>query len=256
MVIVKNLSYGSEGRILIYPFSLSLDDGSVTGVVGKSGAGKSLMLKLLAGETGGYDGAIEINGRELSAIPARERHKLLSYSRGDLPENGDEPVEDFLLSARIAHKKFLRPYGGADLQLTRDYMKIFELSAVRDRPLNTLTGSALARALMAHAFIVDPAVLLLDGVPSEMDPRDRRLLAGALSRFTLNGDRSVVLASNDLNLVFQTADSVLFVGDGKVSAPIEPGAIDAETIRRYFDEDALISRNIYNGRPQVHFFAE
>ncbi|HDP81435.1 MAG TPA: ATP-binding cassette domain-containing protein, partial [Spirochaetes bacterium] len=79
MVIVKNLSYGSEGRILIYPFSLSLDDGSVTGVVGKSGAGKSLMLKLLAGETGGYDGAIEINGRELSAIPARERHKLLSY---------------------------------------------------------------------------------------------------------------------------------------------------------------------------------
>ena len=63
-----------------------------------------------------------------------------------------------------------------------------------------------------------------------------------------------LFASGDLSFAAQTADRILVMEDGAVVEDIAPESLDADIIRRYFKTEVLVSRNIYNGRPEVHFF--
>jgi len=64
----------------------------------------------------------------------------------------------------------------------------------------------------------------------------------------------VLLASGDINFIAQTADRVLVMDAGILAEDIAPERIDVELIRRYFKIEVLVSRNIYNGRPELHVF--
>lgn len=254
MVEVINLSYSHGYREIIHPFNITLEDGSLTGFVGRSGCGKTLLLKILSGETGKYRGQIMINGRELSTYSTKERVREVWSFRGSFPGNQEEPVRSFLLAARLPYKKPLRSYSDDDLQATEKYLHQFELLSIADVPLGKLPGSSLRKALLAHAFVREPHIMVLDNPSEGLDLKDRELFMNALAGFVFNGNRLAVMASNDLNLVFQKADRVVFMNEGKVYPPVNVEQIDAEIIRHYFGTEVMLSRNIYNGRPEVHIF--
>ena len=110
--------------------------------------------------------------------------------------------------------------------------------------------------MLAHALIKQPYALLLDNPTNDLDIASLRLLKKALSRHVMNGDRIALVCSNDLNFISQTADRILVMDGGRLVRIGDAGMLTADMIKRYFGIDALISRNVYTGKPEVHFFPD
>lgn len=111
-------------------------------------------------------------------------------------------------------------------------------------------------ARLAHVFCREAKHLVLDDPAAGLDIASMKLLQRAIARYTVEGDRIVVFTSNDLNFAAQTADRILVLDEGMLVESGTPQMIDADLVRKYFRTDVTVSRNIYNGKPEVHFFPE
>ncbi len=235
------------------PISLEFETGSITAIIGPSGSGKSLLLAAVARRFS-PPGEILIAGRSLSGITQKEYPLYVSYFDGSTPADFGETLHDFLLLARAHMKRFLHPFGEHHLQAADSAIEAFDLNEYRSRVFCTLPSDALRRALIALSVLRDSELLLMDDPVAGLGIHSMGIVQRALARHTMGGDRTVLFASGDLSFAAQTADRILVMEDGAVVEDIAPESLDADIIRRYFRTEVLVSRNIYNGRPEVHFF--
>jgi iron complex transport system ATP-binding protein len=255
MVEIRELGLDLDGKRLLSGISLAFNDGEVTGIIGRGGAGKSLFLDALSGTYRTFDGEILVDRRPLRGLSRRDLGRMITC-HVDEPQNEDERVREFLKLARLPFKKFLNPLTDYDLQIVDDCMALLELGDMADVPLRALSGSYAKRAVLAFALARDTGLLLLDDPTAGLDLRALALLQKALSRYALGGKNIVVIASNDLNFIAQTADRIVVLDGGAVVMEGGPDIIDADMVKRFFGLEVFVSKNVYNGKPNVHFFPE
>ncbi|OHD69898.1 MAG: hypothetical protein A2W19_09240 [Spirochaetes bacterium RBG_16_49_21] len=255
MIDIKNLSLTISGRVILDDVAVSLDDGEIIGVIGQTGSGKTMLLKTIAGLISDHEGLVAINGRRTDAKQRRKGTDIFYYG-GTMPHNPDERLYDFILLSRIPFKKFMRPFSDDDRRIADEYADLLGLDSLKDERLGILPSGIFKRAMLAHALIKQPYALLLDNPTNDLDIASLRLLKKALSRHVMNGDRIALVCSNDLNFISQTADRILVMDGGRLVRIGDAGMLTADMIKRYFGIDALISRNVYTGKPEVHFFPD
>ncbi|HNW28632.1 MAG TPA: ABC transporter ATP-binding protein [Spirochaetota bacterium] len=255
MIDISNLSLTINGSAILKDISLTMNDGEIVGLIGKSGSGKTLLLKSIAGRIRSYGGTVTIQD---TAAQGNRRGKLMSvsYYGSALPQNPEESLYNFLLLARVAYKKPFRPFSDYDRQVTEEYLSALDLGRYCDARISTLPDGIFRLAMLAHTLIGERHAVIFDNPTNDLDILSVRLFRNVLARYVMNGSRVAVVSSNDLNFISQTADRIVILKDGCI---VETGTADimtADTIKRHFGIDVLISRNIYNGKPEIHLFPD
>lgn len=256
MIEINNLCLQINDRIILDDITMKADDGEIIGIIGPTGAGKTLLLKTAAGRIKKYRGSISVNGAAPAAASGVKGARLLSWYSSDLPHNPDETVYNFLMLSRIPYKKLFKPFSDYDRQVTDEYVELLELAPHRDERIGTLPDGIFRRVMLAHVFIRESYALLLDNPTNDLDIVSLKTLKKSLSRYVINGDRIVLISSNDLNFIAQTVDRILVIHRGRIE---ETGTVDMlspELIRRYYGIDAIISRNVFSGKPEIQFFPD
>ncbi len=257
MIEIKDLNYSHGKTKILSDINLAVNQGEILGIIGKSGSGKTTLLKAISGMLKGFTGSISIGNTPLQALSRKDlAKKISSLLHIKSEEIVDDTVYNSLVAARKPEKKFLNPYTEVDFQITEQYINQFQLNDYKDQKLLSLPHSIFRNALIAFAFIRNSDILLLDNPTSDMDIHSVLLLQKALQRQVINGDRLSVVASNDLNFISQTADRIILMDHGNIAAEGTSELFTSEMIKKYFNVDALISRNIYNGKPNVHLSME
>lgn len=256
MIEAKDLSYALNGHVILKKINITLNEGEIIGIIGRSGSGKTALLKILAGLVRESGGDLLLDRRPLSSWRGRELHRLISSHFNRIPRDMEERVGDFLLLSRSPFKKFLGPYTDYDIQVVDEYIGLLNLSSFREAELRTLADGLLKRVMIAFSLIRSAGVLILDNPTSDLDLPSVHMLQKALSRYVIDGSKTAIIASNDLNFVLQAADRIILLEEGAVAMEGDSGMMDEEMIKKYFQTDVLISKNIYNGRPEIHFFPE
>lgn len=255
MLEFNDLALNIKGVEVLSGISMKIGDGEIVGILGRGGSGKTVLLETLAGLHRRYSGEILIDRRPLLSFRRREFAQVLTYHSGE-PGNPDDSVREFLKLARLPFKKPLNPYTEYDLQLVDDAMAAMDLEGIREDALGSLSASTMKRVMIAFSLARNTGHLLLDEPTAGLDLRSLSLLHKALSRYAIEGKNIVIIASNDINFVAQTADRIVVIEAGAIALQGEHDVIDADMIKRFFGVDVFISRNIYNGRPGVHLFPE
>ncbi len=255
MIDIIDLGLKIGGVEILSKISLTLHGGEIVGLLGAGGSGKSALLRSIAGEYRRFDGEILIDARPLLSFSRRELARTITFHAGP-PENPEETVGEFLKLARAPFKKMLDPLSDYDLQLVDECLAGFGLEEKLDMPLGTLSGAFLQRAMLAFCFARNTDVLLLDEPTAGLDIRSLVLLQKMLYRHVIGGKKTAIVGSNDLNFIAQTADRIIILEGG---TPVMMGGaeiIDTDTVKRFFGIDVFVSKNVYNGKPNVHFFPE
>jgi len=254
MIDISNLSLTINGSAVLNNISLTMNDGEIIGLIGKSGSGKTLLLKSIAGRIRSYEGTVTI--QDAAAGNRKGPQRGVAYYGSALPQNPEENLYNFLLLARVAHKKPFRPFSDYDRQVTEEYLSALDLGRYGGAKISTLPDGIFRLAMLAHTLIGERHAVLFDNPTNDLDILSVRLFRNALARYVMNGSRVAAVSSNDLNFISQTADRIVILADGRI---VETGTADimtADTIRRHFGIDVLISRNIYNGKPEIHLFPD
>ncbi len=200
----------------IGPIDIDFHRGERVAVVGANGAGKSTMLKAVAGRLPDYEGAIELGGKDLrDQLPEARAHI------GFLPEK----LLGFGWMSVAEHLDFLSHFFPAwDRGYAEELMDRMELPA-KSRVGTLSKGMAIKLSLVA-AEAPRPPLLVLDEPTSGVDPVMRGEILDVINTCApLDGDRLVLYSSHILEDVEQLASRVVCMKGGRILSDDPPDAL-------------------------------
>jgi iron complex transport system ATP-binding protein len=238
---VRGLRIEVPRRVLVDSFDATARSGEFIGVLGANGAGKSLLLRTLAGLRQPEGGTVHLEGAALPGLSRRE----IATRLGFLPQDPDAPPQgnlfESVLLGRHAHLGFWESSGDEDQRRATQALREVGLADFVRRELTTLSGGEQRRAAMARLLVQSPAIYLLDEPTNHLDPAQQ---LGILETFrALARSGAVVVASlHDPNLALRFADQVwLMGGDGRVDT-ITSEALETRHLARLYGIDYAEAR--------------
>lgn len=190
--------------------SFSLDSGESVGFIGQNGAGKSTTIKVLLGALRPDAGEARLMGSLATDPKSRQ-------GVGYVPEN---PYLYDLLTPRELVSSGLRLHGikGAEVaQRTRVWLEQLDIAHAADKRIRDLSKGMTQRTALAHAFALQPLLLILDEPMSGLDPIGRRLVADLMQAYRKTGG-TLFFSSHILHDVERLADRFIMIHKGKVCA--------------------------------------
>jgi phospholipid/cholesterol/gamma-HCH transport system ATP-binding protein len=224
IIKVRDLVVGFGDQIVLDHLSLDVRRGEILGVVGASGAGKSVLLRTIIGLLPRRQGSIEVLGVDLAKVGEAERRALerrwgILFQQGALfssltvRENVQFPMRENLeLSPRLMDEMAL-----AKLQmvgLTPDDLNKYPAE---------LSGGMTKRVALARALALDPEIVFLDEPTSGLDPISGGDFDELIRTLQQTLGLTVFMVTHDLESLYTACDRVAALADGKVVAegPIE-----------------------------------
>ena len=202
---------------------LDIRHGEMTLLVGPSGCGKTTLLCVVAGLLDSTTGEVEILGRHLKDLSARER---VLFRR----ENIGFVFQQFnLLPALTAAENVAVPLIAAGRKRVQAVIKATELldrlgMAERATALpKQLSGGQQQRVALARAVIHEPRLIICDEPTSALDAVTGQQVMQMLTDVSLRMDRAVVVVTHD-SRIFDFADSIAEMEDGRVVRVVPHGA--------------------------------
>lgn len=202
------------GRTLIDSFDCTIRAGEFIALLGGNGAGKSLLLRTLAGLRAPAAGVVRVHGRDISAISRRE----IATHLGFLPQDPDAPPQGSLresaLLGRFAHLGFWEAAGAEDVQRVARALADTGLESLAERELGSLSGGEQRRAAIARLLVQAPSIYLLDEPTNHLDPAQQIGILDRLRNLTRHGS-AVIASLHEPNLALRFADrACLLAGNG------------------------------------------
>ena len=215
----RYLSFGyEEGIPILKDLSVSFHEKDAVGLIGANGAGKSTFLKLLVGLELAGTGSIRVE-----EIPVEK--KTLAKVRekiGYVFQDSDTQL--FMTTVREDVAFAPRNYGLPEDEVNRRVQRALELVHIphlADKAVYRLSGGEKKLASIATILSMTPDILLLDEPSVALDPGNRRNLIHILNEF----DHLKVIASHDLDFIWDTCNRVLLMDRGQIIADGTPDGI-------------------------------
>jgi phospholipid/cholesterol/gamma-HCH transport system ATP-binding protein len=196
--------------------SLRIFQGQVTTIIGKSGTGKSVLLKHIIGLLQPDAGEIFLYGQALSKMKPRQINRLrarFSYVFQDTALFDSLTVYNNialpLLEGTSMAKSEIRPR-------VVDKMQQFELQAFRDKYPAELSGGMKRRVALARALVTDPEVVLLDEPTAGLDPVRRNAVYAMIVDFQKKFGFTAVMISHEVPGIFFLSQRIAMLDEGKI----------------------------------------
>jgi energy-coupling factor transport system ATP-binding protein len=219
VIDLRGVTFGYDERPVLRDVDLTLDEGELVLVSGRTGVGKSTLLGVLTGlvprfSGGTLAGDVLVDGRSVVHQPPRERAHIVGYV-------GQDPAAGFVTDTVEEELA----YGMEQLGLRADTMRrrveetldLLGIAALRARDLRTLSGGEQQRVAIGSVLTMHPRLLVLDEPTSALDPTAAEEVLATLTRLVHDLGVSVLMAEHRLERVVPFADRmVLLTGDGRV----------------------------------------
>lgn len=214
--------------------SFAVEAGQSVGFIGQNGAGKSTSIKILFGALRADAGQALLMGR-------RADDPLSRRGVGYVPEN---PYLYEQLTPREVVRSGLRLHGihgKENQQRTERWLDKLGIAYAADKRIRNLSKGMSQRTALAHAFAIEPELLILDEPMSGLDPVGRRQVADLMQEYRLAGG-TLFFSSHILHDVERLADHFVMIHHGQIRAQqsvTELLASQGDMVLRYLGRDGL-----------------
>jgi zinc/manganese transport system ATP-binding protein len=222
-LVLDNLSLGYEHRPAVSGLSGRFAPGSLTAVVGPNGSGKSTLLKALAGHLRPLSGAIvrDVSATQVAYLP--QAHGLdLQFPLA---------LIDLIGLGFIGRRGLFGGLGAADRDRLHAAVAAVGLEGLEGRPISSVSGGQLQRALFARVLVQEAHLVLLDEPFTGIDARAAEDLAELMAGWPAQG-RTVIAVLHDLDLARRLCPQTLVLAREKVAWGPSEEALAREPLAR------------------------
>lgn len=208
------------GNPILNAVSAEFKKGQLIALVGADGAGKTTLMRVMAGLLKPQEGSVQFFGRELYTQELNQLQTLCGYMPQQFGLYTDLSVgENLTLYADL--------FGLSDIERKNRFeqlLKMTGLSAFTDRPAGKLSGGMKQKLGLACALLNRPQILLLDEPTVGVDPLSRKELWTILKDSVKSGDMTIVVATTYMDEA-SLCDDVVIIENGEVVLHDSPEAI-------------------------------
>ncbi|MET0166395.1 MAG: ABC transporter ATP-binding protein [Vicinamibacterales bacterium] len=198
--------------------SLNIERGSLTGLLGPNGCGKTTLLRLMAGVLRPQHGTITVDGNAVDRIPRRQLGRRIAIVPQETHPAFDYTVLEMVLMGRHPHLGTFQLEGPNDYAIATEALTATGAAHLAARSYATLSGGEKQRVVIASALAQQPDVLLLDEPTASLDLAYQLEVSSLLTRLNRNRRVTMVLATHDLNLAASLCDRLVLMRAGKIFA--------------------------------------
>lgn len=214
MIEVKNVykSFGSE--LVLTDISVTFDQGITNLIIGRSGSGKTVLLKAIVGLHGIDTGAIFFDGRDFISMSENQKQQLRKemgmlfqgsalFDSLTVQENIIFPLEMY---ADMTYEE--------KVERVNSCLKMVELENVNHLFPAELSGGMKKRVGIARAIVQFPQYLFCDEPNSGLDPMTALVIDNLISKITHELNITTIINTHDMNSVMEIGEKVVFIHEG------------------------------------------
>jgi energy-coupling factor transport system ATP-binding protein len=211
IITVRDLSVAYDGKQALKSVSATISSNEIVAIMGRNGAGKSSLLKSLAGISELSTGSVDVAGHNPQNLKGKERRTSIGF----IPQEPSDLLygQSVQIECEQADKDNQIPSGTTAQILNQLVPGVSATTHPRDLSEGQRLGLALSIVLSSN-----PAVLILDEPTRGLDYQAKKELTKILIDFARATNKCVVLATHDVELVAELATRVMFLADGDIVA--------------------------------------
>jgi ABC-type Fe3+/spermidine/putrescine transport system ATPase subunit len=218
MITLEHVSL-ALGEFSLHDVDLHVSRNEYLVIIGPSGAGKTVLLELIAGLRLADRGRIIIGGSDAGGIPPEKRHLALVYQNYSL-------FPHMTAFENIAYGLRLRGIAGPEIDhRVRSLLAEFGIAQLADHYPSTMSGGEQQRVAIARALATDPAVLLLDEPFASLDPRSRDDCIRVMQELRDVRKITILQVSHSGDEAYALADRVAVLIGGRIAQTGTPDGI-------------------------------
>ena len=211
---------GLKEKVALHPLDLTVEIGSVTGILGPNGSGKSTLIRILGTLLTPDCGVARVFGRDVvaDALEVRKHVNRVSVEAAFFKELS--PWENMVYASRL--------YGGGN-GTRRRVVEILDLLGLPgdsiDQPMKQLSRGQQQKVAIARSFLTAPSLLLMDEPTTGLDPRSKKEVQAVLETLRSEREITVLLCTHDMDEAAALCERVLMMDGGRVLADGSPAEL-------------------------------
>ncbi len=252
MIRLVNLEKSFGEQKVLDKLNLTIDEGKITVIIGRSGEGKSVLLKHIIGLLRPDAGEIWVDDKEITQLKPRELNKVRRkfgmlfqeaalFDSMTVGENVAFPLHEHTKKKEKEIES-----------LVSTLLKEVGLEGTEEKMPSQLSGGMRKRVGLARALALNPQIVLFDEPTTGLDPIMTEAIAELILETKEKFGITAVVISHDLPLTFKIADEIAMIYQGKIIAKAPPEEFvgtDSEIIQKFLNAQKL-SIPTGNGRKE------
>jgi len=209
------------GRSVLNEVWVEIPRGSIATILGANGAGKSSLLRCIAGLEA-FAGRVAWDGISLHGLGHRERAKVVTYVPQEFSPLYACSVRQFVALSRYPYLGVRGVLEETDQRVVQESLQLLQLESLSERNMCELSGGELRRVLLASSVTQQSPLLLLDEPTAALDPVGQLETQALLKMLVRERNVTVVQVMHDINLAASSSTLLLGMRSGKLLAASPP----------------------------------
>ena len=209
---VKDLSFSySEEKQILKNVSFKVNKGDMVSIVGKNGAGKSTISKLICGFYNPTSGTILLSGEDISDKTIKERSEKIGF----VMQNPNQMISKSMIFDEVAFGLRVRGYSEEEVkERVYNVLKICGLYKFRNWPISALSFGQKKRVTIASILVLNPEVIILDEPTAGQDFKHYSEIMEFLVELNKQGV-TIIMITHDMHLMLEYTNNVIVLSEGK-----------------------------------------
>lgn len=214
MIKAQNIIKSFEGRTVLNDISVEFGTGQTNLIIGRSGSGKTVLLKSLVGLHDVDSGAIYYDDVCFSKLDFKTR-KAIRKDVGMIFQGGALlDASTVVENVKLPLDLFTDQSEEEKLERVNDCLKRVNLDNAHHLYPSELSGGMIKRAAIARAIVMNPRYLFCDEPNSGLDPQTSIVIDNLISDITKEYNITTIINTHDMNSVMEIGEKIVFIYEG------------------------------------------
>lgn len=241
MVRVRSLTKKIDQQEILRGVNLEVRTGATLAIIGRSGGGKSVLLKHLVGLMEPNSGEIWIQGQNITGMTERQLGQI--RKKVGILFQGGALFDSMTVAENIAFP--LREAGERDLKVLSEkvgqMLEVMEMEGEEEKMPESLSGGMKKRVGLARAIIRQPSCVLYDEPTAGLDPVVADSINRLIRRLQKRFGMTSIVVTHDMKSAFDVADRIAYLHEGRIYFDGTPNELQQSKDRLI--QDFLLGRS-------------
>jgi iron complex transport system ATP-binding protein len=232
MIRLENITLAFDSKVLLQGAACHFAAGTLTALVGRNGAGKSSLLRILAAIDTPTAGDVLVGGKALRDIPTEKRAKAISFVSTQRVRVANLLCRDVVATGRAPYTNWIGRISSEDREIISQSLSAVGMEAFANRAIDTLSDGEFQRVMIARALAQQTPIILLDEPTAFLDIPTRFEICRLLADLAHNSGKTIIFSTHDIDAAMPVCDAFAILDNAAITMCDQQSA--KEQIKRLF----------------------